>query len=200
MFQYAEIVMSAFIGVIMSAWAIGMIADIYHKGRSKMFHNFLYAVSRYFSLITVWVASYIVATVASKYLPVVFVGLKHMHLYWSITIAFVVVIVLQVLFTFVPAILIIDKSKLLPAFKSNAFVLARLAVPAVTLLLVPSLLYLPVLIVKTKVGTLMSKFSPEIVLVVLAAGIVVSFLVDTLVITSTTLLYLHTKNQKDKRR
>jgi hypothetical protein len=200
MFQYAEIAVSALIGIVMSAWAIGMIADIYQKGRSKMFHNFLYAVSRYFSLIAVWVASYIVATVVSKYLPVFFVGLKQIPLYWSITVAFVVLIIMQVLFIFVPPILIIDKSKLLPALKSNVVVLARLALPAIVLLLIPSLLYFPVLIVKMEIGTLMGKFSPEIALVVLAAGVVASFLVDTLVITSTTLLYVHTKNRKDKRR
>lgn len=200
MFQYSEIVVSALIGIVMGAWAIGMITDIYNKGRSKMLNNSLYAASRYFSLMAVWIANYLFAMLVSKYLPVLFGGLKHMHLYWSITVAFVVMVIMQVLFIFLPVILVVEKSKLVPALRSNLIALSRLAGPAVVLLLVPSMLYLPVLIVKTKIGGLMNKFSPEIVLVVLAAGVVASFLVDTLVITSTTLLYLHTKNQKDKRR
>jgi hypothetical protein len=96
-------------------------------------------------------------------------------------------------------VLIVDKVKFLSALKTNIPVLKRLALPAIVLLLVPSVLYLPVLIVKTKLGVLMSKLFPEIAIIVLAAGVVVGFFVDLMTTISTTLLYLHTKNQKNKR-
>ena len=59
------------------------------------------------------------------------------------------------------------------------------------LVVIPALFYIPVMLLRKNLIALMNRFSPEIALIVVGLGIVVSILIDCIVTCSTTILFLN---------
>ena len=76
-----------------------------------------------------------------------------------------------------------------PILRSMRFVRRHL-VPAVMLVLIPEAIHYPMVVLKGQIPMLTDKYYPEVVLVVLAAGIVAATVLDCIVTCSTTVLFL----------
>ncbi|MCP4650098.1 MAG: hypothetical protein GY853_08495 [PVC group bacterium] len=97
---------------------------------------------------------------------------------------------LQSLFIFAHPVIIIEGKNFIVALFRNVGYIFKNFLAVIILVLVPLLLYLPVALLKTRLFPLMENIVPEIVFLVLIAGICMSFLVNVFITVSTTKLYL----------
>ena len=201
--NYAEIFISAFFGMLMTAVTIGMIADVLKKERPSFLVNFITGIKRYFSLFIVWVITFGFVIVVTKFLPVWLKAQGEIKKTAFISIYFLSAVFVQVLFIYAVPSLIIKKKKLFPALKENFVVLSKKFIPTIILAMLPAIFYIPVIIAKTNIVFLAKKLFPEIVLVILGISVAVSFLIDMIVTVSTTVLFLEEdkvkKNKKFKK-
>ncbi|RKY33637.1 MAG: hypothetical protein DRP68_01675 [Candidatus Omnitrophota bacterium] len=190
LFNYGEIFLSALLGMVITAVAVGMISEAIKKERPHFLINFIKSIKRYFALLVVWFLSFILGTIVVKVGGSFFEHSKILgELTWG-SIVFILAVCAQLLFIYAVPLLIIEKKKLILALKENLFILRRLFLPTLILVLIPTLIYLPILAGRAKALFLINKFFPEIILGVLGIGVAVSFFIDLMVITSTTILFL----------
>lgn len=191
LFSYAEIIISALIGTVITAWIVGLIADLFLKGKIAFFSHLGKALKRYGALLVTWGISYLLVVLFSK----AFIALaRHVSVVPGsvlVVALFIGVVLIQMLFIYVIPLLIIEKRSLLAALKENFTVLKQLLIPTLGVILIPVLFYIPIVIFKHKLPLLVTKTFPEIVMVALASGIVCSFILEILITMSTTMLFLH---------
>jgi hypothetical protein len=185
LFNYAKIALGGLLGMLMSAWAISIVSNVVKANKASLLINFKKSIKRYFSLLAVWSLAFILVSLVTKF----FKPQNGSKIIFTF-IYFFLVISIQILFIYIIPLLIIERRKLFSALKENLFVLKKLFMPTIALVLFPTIIYLPILIARAKTELLVNKFFPEIILIILAVGIAVSFIIDLVITISTTILFL----------
>ncbi len=103
---------------------------------------------------------------------------------------FLFVILAETLLAFAIPAAIIENKRLFRAIRRSFSILKTLFFQTFVLVLVPTILYLPVSLLKNNLPQLMEKTFPEITLVVLISGILIAMCIDCLVTSSVTVLFL----------
>jgi hypothetical protein len=110
---------------------------------------------------------------------------------------FIFAIFLQSAFVYAIPILIIEKQRLLESITKSFSLFKKLFVPTLILAGLPTLIYIPIIILINNNAFLIDKVFPEFVLIVLFLGTMVSSLIiDPVITVSTTLLYLAQKENQ----
>ena len=104
-------------------------------------------------------------------------------------------VLLTTLFAFVLPIIVLDKKKILPAIKLNFKKLWKSFGLVFTLVLIPTLLYIPILLLRN-VTFDVAKLIPTIHLIMLIVSIIMSVLLDALIYIAVTSFYLLTGESK----
>ena len=104
-------------------------------------------------------------------------------------------ILVTALFIYVIPIIIIDRKKIFPALFRNFKILARSARFTLTIILLPALLYVPLLLLRSTAPLLQRHFAPEVMLVIAVTGILVSAFIDAVHYTAASMFYLLTKEE-----
>ena len=191
LFGYAEVVVSAVIGILMTAMAVGMIADAMLGHEATFLINFFRSINRYFSLLIAWGFVFTLVFLTSKYLPKILVpGDASQALLFTIF-HFLGTIITQLLFIYIVPIMIIKNKNIFVAFKDNIIVIFKLFFPTMVLGLIPVCLYIPTVLLKAKTAFLVNALFPEVILGVVVIGIIASVVVEVLVITATTVLFVN---------
>jgi len=191
LFNFGQIFIGAVLGVLMSAQAVGMIADIKLNQRPSALINFMRGIKRYVPLLAVWAAAVLLIGLASRVILKVFGGASGVGGLVVTGLSFILFVFIQIAFIYTVPSIVINNKKLLPAFSQNLGALRKLFLPTVTLVFMAAIWYLPIVILKTKPLFLANKFFPEAVLVVLIAGAVISVFIDLLITISTTILFIN---------
>jgi hypothetical protein len=91
----------------------------------------------------------------------------------------------------------IDNSKLLNAIGRSLVLFSKYFVQTIILVGLPVLVYIPILILQYKTPYIINHVFPEFVLVIaISAAIISSLVIDILITTSTTFLYLKVKEKR----
>ena len=203
-FQYAHIAMIGFAGVIMTGMAIGLIDQAVKGVKPAFFSSLKYAASRFFALATVWFSMFGLVSMTFRGTGFLINKMQAMGMfegvitrqavgeaaYWT---NIFISMVVEVLFLYAIPSLILERKSIFGAFKKT-FVLARKYFTAtLVLVMCPSVLYLGIIFLRRNIGSLTSMFFPEVILYILGAGIVISVIIDFMVTTSGTLLFLMDK-------
>lgn len=145
---------------------------------------------KYFSLLVVWLAFYGFFMFSLKHI------LRQLppNVWAQLAGGFCVGIVIQSLFAFLLPSLLISGRGLFRDLWEGMLTGVRHFLLTSSLIAVPMVLIVTLSFFKA-MAPLMVRFYPEMVLWVLAAGIIISMIVDLLVTTSTTLLYLQVRNR-----
>ncbi len=188
LFHHAHNVIISTVGVFVTGLAIKRIELATAEGRSreKTFSLAQVVSKRYFSLIVAWIFSYILFTFILKLvLPLVpRIGI------FQIFATFLFGLILQALFAFfLPAILLLEKG----IWKGFLLGLKNLGY-TMLVLLIPMFIMILLSFVKSFMPYFVQGY-PEGVLWVLAVGIVVTLIVDIIVTSATTILFLKVRNQ-----
>lgn len=197
LFYYGQIFVMVTVGVIMYGMAMGMVSQAHAENEEvKIFGNFNRAARRYFALLGVWLVTFILSLVILKVPPVIIkrlmqpspsaVLLLETMLYIGIISAFVI----EAVFIYAYPAIIIERKGIFGAVKRSFGIMRQVLLPTIILVFVPRLAEFFYMFVRQKQQGLMNITAPEITLVILGAGIALTFVTDSLVFLSTANLFM----------
>lgn len=194
LFYYAQVCVSASIGVLMLGMAISMLSEAHRGMIPRIFSNLGIAFKRYFSLFAVWGLLFLFNIAFLKLVQITNWNEK-ISLAVMPYFNYFVAVFIQILFIYTMPALIIEKKKIFSAIKSNFSTLIRFFFPTVILALVPSFLYIPIIFIRnTSMPSLIQRYKPDVILFVLGASIFISFIIDFFLTIFPTLVFLRNEN------
>ncbi len=197
LFYYGQIFVMFTVGAIMYGMAMGMVSQAHSENEEiKISGNFNRAARRYFALTAIWLITFVLSLVILKLPPVILKKImpptpSAMLLLSILSYAGVVVIfVTEALFIYAYPAIIIERKGILGAIRRSFSVMSHVFLPTIVLVFVPRIFEFFYVFVRQKQQGLMNLFGPEITLVILGAGIVLTFITDALVFLSAANLFI----------
>ncbi len=199
--NHLNLVLGIILVSFFSGWAVYLINNQITKKPLELGQGFKAALSRYFSLVMVWLIVMAIAIglfkgegiLLRKYFaghPLLF-GLNfkqavHFLIYFNVFLSAII----NTIFAYaIPAIMLEKKGFLKGIIRSLALMKA-LCLTTFIVIFVPSLVNLPITLLKYNLPKLMLKFFPEVTMIILALSIVLVFIIDAVVLTSVTTLFV----------
>lgn len=211
LFYYLQLTLGIILGTFMSGVTINAVWQYCQKKTVSLISGSKQALVKYVSLliitiIVLFVIEYVSSLEKNILLKIImkessFLGIDRED--WTVLfIMFRVVVggILQGLFIFAqPAIMIDNKNFIAAIFRNLLYVFKNLFA-ACTLVVLPLCLYIPISILKVKIFPLMKRTCPEVVFVVLIAGVFISVFINVFITVSTTKCYLLIRGEHNEQR
>ncbi|MFH1128459.1 MAG: hypothetical protein V1699_03500 [Candidatus Omnitrophota bacterium] len=205
----ARMALAISIGSILSAIAITIVLDIYHKKQVNLKNSLFSALKNYpsfFIIIFISVFLYYFAIKIFTSLLLSYFLSGHGRLvflparFWMgpvlFCVNFILAIIIQSAFIYAIPIIIIEKEKLIKAIFRSFIFFKKLFVPTIILVSLPMLILIPISVLSYNTPFLINKFFPELILYIAFLGMAVnSLIVDPLITVSTAFLYLQVKKK-----
>ncbi len=197
LFYYGQILAMFMVGAVMYGMAMGMVSQAHSgTGDVKISGNFNRAARRYFALVGIWLITFILSLVILKLPPVIVkklmppspsaMMLLHILSYSGIVLVFV----LEALFIYAYPAAIIERKSIFGAIGRSFSVARHVFLPTIVLVFVPRLFEFLFVFVRQKQQGLMNLTVPEVTLVILGAGIVLTMFTDAAVFLTTANLFI----------
>lgn len=196
LFDLARIFSTALMGVLMTGAAVRMLQEAYSGIKPDIVLTLSKSLRVYLKLLVIWLVMFGLVSAVFKALPAIFNFKQHIASQMVSGAGFLISILIQSIFIYAIPAVIIEEKKIWPAIKRSVSFCRSTFLPTLILVALPTLFYLPMLILKGKLPLLMSKFFPETVLIFLGLGIVVSVIMDCLITGSTTILFLNQRKDE----
>lgn len=198
------------LGSLLSGMAIAIICDIHRRKKVDAARSFRAASGKYVSLfviILIYMASFTFLTRIVDTGFAAYFNSGHTKLlfikagFWMgpvlLSLNFLLALITQSAFIYAIPVLLMDEEKLSKSILKSFQLFKRLFIPTIILVGLPMLLYIPLMVFEFKAGFLVNRLFPESVLLVLFSGIIVNSLVlDPLITTSATFLYLADRDKR----
>ncbi|HTY44983.1 MAG TPA: hypothetical protein VMD52_03215 [Patescibacteria group bacterium] len=202
--------LSVFFGSLLTGTAVAMAVDVFTKGKARFDNSLKTALKKYLVLfaiiLVVTVLFYLALRFSSTALVKYFIAGHRKLLFipaalWlgplAVIINLAVAIVIQALFTYAIPALMAENQRFITCIFRSFVAFKDLFGKTLLLVTLPILAYLPIIVLNYNAAFLIRKAFPEIILIVLLAGVFISALVVDLLITySTAFLYLLYRNKK----
>ncbi len=189
LFYYAQIAVSILLGIVLSAFAVRLVARGYKDIKGSLLLDLISVCRRYFAVLTVWLVPFILGAAAVKLLSRFAPSSGIIQILFAMAV-FIFTMFFQLAVIYMVPALVAGQKNLFAAWQINVRMLKNNFVATLFLVMVPVLFYLPVLWLKVKAVYMMSRFFPEIVLLILVVSIAVMFVIDLMIVGATSLFYL----------
>lgn len=208
LFQNVQVFIYIFIGSYFIAVAIGIIAVLNSNGKISLFSSCRDALRQYVHIFVGALISFIVFFGLHKLYN--FLMLKALNIssiegayniiknviFWgSPYVNLLIGTFVAAIFAFVFPIIIIDKKKIFAALWLNFKNLWGSFWFIFLVAMIPTLFYLPVLLIRNNINGLADALFPEVRIIVLMVSIIVTMFIDATIYTAMTLFYLLKKEQ-----
>ncbi|MBN2121235.1 MAG: hypothetical protein JW734_09320 [Candidatus Omnitrophica bacterium] len=193
LFNYAHLFLSASVGILMTGLIIGMLKDVQAGRNPKVLVNLVNSLRRFLTMLGIWTVVFLLSFSVTKLTGMLNLGSKF-SLAMSIF-TYIVIIFIQIIFIYSMPAVIIEGKNVFTALKRGILFFKRFMFPTFLLTMIPSLLYIPVIILKQNLVGLVNKSYPEAVILVMSAGIFVTFIIDIFFTAAPTIVFL---NEKEK--
>lgn len=190
LFDLAHIISTALIGVLMTGAVVRMLKESYAGIKPNLGLSLSKSLRVYLKLLVIWLVMFGLVSVVFKALPTIFHFKQRAASLIVFGAGFLISILIQAIFIYAIPAVIIEEKKIWPAIKRSASFCQSAFLPTLILVGLPTLIYIPMLILKRKLPFLMSKVFPETVLIFIGLGIVISVIMDCLITSSTAMLFL----------
>jgi hypothetical protein len=191
LFNYVHTISTAFIGVLMTGLAIGMLKEAKEGLNPGILFNLIKSLRLYLRLLVIWLVMFGLITVVFKGLPLILQLKQRAALQIVLYAGFLISILIETIFIYAMPAVMIEEKRTWSAIKRSTTFARSIFLPTLLLVVIPTLIYIPMLILRGKLPLLMSKFFPEVVLIILGLGIIISVVIDCLITCSTTILFLN---------
>lgn len=203
--SYARTALAVIFGSLLTAMAVAMASDGFNNKKLNLGRSFIVALKKYLFIFIVIFVLNLGFHFARKIVPIglfkyfvaghtrlLFIGSK----WWlgpiAIGINFLLAVFIQALFIYIIPVFIIENKKFLSSLGMAFGFFFRLFKSTLILVLLPTLLYIPIIILSFNGAFLMNKFFPEIVLLLEFLGtLLINLIIDPVITLSTTRLYLN---------
>ncbi len=206
LYYYGQLVSMVIFGVIMYGMAMSLVSQAHSADEEvRLFGSFNRAVRRYFPLLGIWIVISVLSALVLSGPSFIIkktmqptpaaITLVYIFSYAGIAAAFLV----ETLFIYSYPAIIIERSGFIASISRSFGMAKKLFLTTVCIVFIPRLLEVLFMFVKQKQQGIMNLTVPEMMLVILGAGIVVSFVTDSLVFLSAANLFiLKQENEKGK--
>ncbi|MBD3245996.1 MAG: hypothetical protein GF333_03200 [Candidatus Omnitrophica bacterium] len=189
LFYYAERVIIAVVGVLMTGTAIGMIKETFEGKRPRIMRNFTYALRRFFALFVILAVMMGAAILTSEAVKAVFAQRN----FATALLMYLAALIPQALFIYALPAIILGRQNVIRAFHEGIKLFGRRSLTTILFIVVPALVYVPVLALNQIGRNLIVNIAPEVILVMIGLGIIASLIIEIWTILAPTVLYLKTK-------
>jgi len=183
-----QIIIGATVGVVMTALAVRMISQANEGLRPTWGINLRDGILRYFTLFMFWAVVFFLETTASRGLPRVFSDPSFRQVLFYLSLGLVVLV--ETFFAYGVAAIMLENQRTWRAIIRTLSVAGRTFLPTLILVIVPLLFQILFVFIRGRIPQLMIKFFPEITLFILGLSILVGFITDCILRTSTVILFL----------
>ncbi len=191
LFYYAKLFLSFLPGMFLSAYFIGLVADAKLTRKTSRRYRIKNSFRRFFALLVIWGFGIgVLKLVEILYKQAV--GWND-HQGYLTTLQFLVFFLsfwVQALFLYALPLIILARQSLFRSLVGNFRYLWRLFFPTTVCVFLAALLYLGLYIFEKDLVGLATRNSPEVIVVILAAGIPLTLVINLLITTATTLLFI----------
>lgn len=206
MFYYVQIVLYLFLGTYLLAVTAKIVSILNEHTRVNVLHAFKETASLYVHIFTASVFSYVLfQSLTSGYVQLIELLItlnpfrENMYFWNKLFVLsvpyfqFFLGIVASALLIYVVPIIVIEKQKVFSALVKNFKIVLRYIPASLLLVAFPTLLYLPILTLRNNIPMLMNVICPEIQLIAIVAGLLISMFIDLMIMVSATTFYLFIK-------
>lgn len=209
LFYYAQVAIFIFLGGFLCAMAVALIASINSEKKATVKSAFKETLPRYIHIFVASVLSFSLFSVLSipyqmlakrilisksekAILPYLKATITHGDPYFMLLIG----VIASALLAFLIPVIVVEKKKIIAALIHNFKTLYRSFWFIVAVILVPTLLYVPVLLLRNSVSATADMALPGIPLLVVILSVFVTLAIDAAVLTATTIYYLSKREHK----
>lgn len=203
LFNYGNIIISLFIGSLMTGMMVIMVYQANKNVIPGRRSSFKKSIKKYLTLVAVWVVAFILVSIVFRG-PKFLISKYYFHntgffTRWNVLrMAFIggilISLLVEMFFAYAVAAVMIENKRIWRAIGKSFSVARRFFLTTFILVAIPTFFIFLVTILKWKIPQLMKQFFPEITLYILGLGIGVSLLINYLVTTSVTVLFLMNKD------
>ena len=205
LFNYSQLLISGTIGVIMFGMVIGLICQANIKNEKlRLIGNLNRSIRHCFTLMGIWIIIYILSFIvlrSPQFLIVKFLSKTPLTIFLykgMFYVGFILVLLIETFFIYAYSAVIIERRKFINAVGRGLSVAKKVFLPTFILITIPRLLDFLIIMLKRYAGLFMKWTVPEITLVILGLSIIVTFIADFLVVSSTANLFILAKEAEDK--
>ncbi|MFH1359976.1 MAG: hypothetical protein ABIJ41_02945 [Candidatus Omnitrophota bacterium] len=210
LFFYAQIPLYFLITAYLSAMTVSMIASIrnektislrsaFRKTRSSYIHIVIAAILTFLTIFPLLKGYELIfeRALRIKSETGVFFIMRSIVVYGRPYFNLLIDVIVTTLYIFVIPAIVIDKLKIHRAFTENFKILSRSFFFMLGIVLIPGLIYVPVLMLRSIIGTsALSLTMPGLAGLIIALSVFAKLLIEALVLTATTTYYLMAKEKK----
>jgi hypothetical protein len=106
---------------------------------------------------------------------------------------FIFCIIITILLAYVVPIIVVERKKIIAALIQNFKMVFSSFWTTCAIVIIPTIFYVPILLMRNNMAFLVERTSPEVQLVVIALGVTITVIINTFVLITTTTYYLYKK-------
>ena len=191
LFYYAKLFLSFLPGIFFSAIVVGLVGDIKTEKKPKFRRHIRTSFHRFIGFTIIWALGIgVLKLVEFVYIKAIGWGESKAYLTTLQFLIYFLSFWVQILFLYAIPFIVLTKQSLFKVLINNFRYLKRLFIPTSLCIFVASLIYLGLYIFEKDIIVLAARTSPEMIVVILAIGIPLTFVINLLVTTVSAVLFI----------
>ncbi len=191
LFYYVKLFLSFLPGIFLSAIVVGLVGDIKTEQVPKYRRHVRSGFHRFLGLAVIWALGIGVLKLI-EFIYIKAIGLGDSKVYLTILqyLVYFLTFWAQTLFLYAIPLIVLTKQSLLKVLLNNFRYLKRLFAPTSVCIFIASFIYLGLYIFEKDIIGLAARTSPEMIVVILAIGIPLTFFINIFVTTVSAVLFI----------
>ena len=193
LFNQANFILSGIIGIIVIGMATQMFASLYRDQNPSFKNGLQVTLPKYGLLFVVWIVESALILCMVAGLPLLLNKMIHpaYRLMRIIQLGSLLLgILVGAMFAYTSALIILDQRGISKAISGSLSIFSGNALISFFLIAIPSLFHFPINFLSRKAPLLVTKFAPEVMIVILAVGIVIAIFANYILVGTVTRFYL----------
>jgi len=199
LYSQMNIFLSGFIGIVLVGMATHIFAFNFKNDKSSLMQAFKTTIPKYLVLFIIWIMITALTLVMIVGVPYILNKFFQPQYALSRIIDFLGLflgLVIASVFAYTTVLVVIDRHKVVQALSKTFSIFIHNVGTSFFLIAVPTAFYFPISILSRRIDLLISKYSPETIVMVLGIGIVITFLSSYFQVGSITRFYLSLTERK----
>jgi len=193
LFDQANFILSGIVGIVIIGMATHMFASLFRNRDPSLKKGLQVTLPKYGLLFVVWIIESALILCMVTGLPVLLnkVIQPGYQLVRIIKVgSFLLGILVGAMFAYTSALIVLDHRGIFRAISQSLSIFSGNALTSFFLIAIPSFLYFPINFLGRKAPFLVTKFAPEVVVIILAVGIVIALFANYILVGTVTRFYL----------
>jgi len=193
LYNQMNLIISGIFGIMLIGTATHLFAAYFQKTTTGIRSAFSVTLKNYGVLFILWIIETLINILIIIGIPLIINNFLQIGYPASRIVqysAFFVSIIFTSIFAYSTALVILDKQSLLKAISKTCSTFKNNALMSLLLVGIPTLIYLPINFLIEKTDLLIAKFSPEIIVIILGSGILITFFTNYIQIGTITRFYI----------